>query len=142
MFGRFFLVLIFIFHFPKSYGDQLHRFSLPFFNERGTKICDIFGRRADLSDNKSLKLFDINIQTFSKTKDDPSHNISIMSDQAMINPLEHRASGNGFIVISNREFSASGNDWQFLGDIQNDSKNFTINKNVQVFFEKLQHTHD
>jgi hypothetical protein len=124
----------FIATFNPCYGGCLHRFSLPLFDGYGTKICDIFGRRADLSDEKNLKIFDILIQISSKQGADPSKKICVRSDRANVNPMENIASGDGFIAISSDEFSATGSDWRFSGN----AKNFTLNKNAQVFFKKIQ----
>ena len=108
-------------------ADHLDRFSLQLFNKQGEKICDIFGKKAIVNDNR-FHITDIAIDT----KFDPNDPVSIISDQADVDPQNNQASGNGFIAISNPFFSATGNNWKFLGD----EKLFTLNQNVQVFFEK------
>jgi hypothetical protein len=116
--------------FNVIFANTLHRFSLPFFDENGTKICDIFGRQADTMDSKNLKVSDMVIQIFPKNEGGLGQKTSITSEQANINFVENWASGTGFISISNNEFSATGSDWQLLGNF----KNFILNKNAQVFF--------
>jgi lipopolysaccharide export system protein LptC len=114
-------------------GSNLYRFSLPLFNEQGKKICSIYGQKADLSDDKIFKISDIMIQTFSENeKNIPK--LFVMSDQAMVNIQDNSAFGDGFIAVTNGEFSATGQKWKFTKN----GKNFTLDKNVQVFFEKNQ----
>ncbi|MDR2807179.1 MAG: LPS export ABC transporter periplasmic protein LptC [Puniceicoccales bacterium] len=130
-----FIFLSYLF-FPLTESSSLcvYRFSLPLFDKCGVKICDIYGRQADLSNDKALNVSDISMQTSSKDeKTIPK--IFVISDQATVNPQDNKASGNGFIAITNAngEFSATGQKWEFLGD----SKSFTLNENVQVFFEKI-----
>ncbi|MDR1907212.1 MAG: LPS export ABC transporter periplasmic protein LptC [Puniceicoccales bacterium] len=128
--------VFFVFTLNLCFSNSLYHFSLPFFNEHGIKICDIFGRQADLSDDKNLKISDINIQNIPKNAienaTEPGYKVSVTSEQAIINPQENIAMGKGLITISSDEFLATGSDWQFSGN----SKNFTLNKNVQVFFKK------
>ncbi|MDR0740670.1 MAG: hypothetical protein LBF34_03100 [Puniceicoccales bacterium] len=128
----FFIPIIFIINL--CFGNNLYHFSLPLFDECGVKICTISGERADLMDNENFDLSDIMIQFFSKNKTNPTEEICIMSDRAKINSTKNIASGGGFITISSDEFFAKGDDWQFSGN----SKNFTLNRNVQVFFKKVQ----
>ena len=113
---------------PTVRADHLDRFALPLFNKQGEKICDIFGTKAVIIDNNRFQITDIAINS-KINSDDP---ISIISDQADVDPQKNQASGNGFIAISNPFFSATGNDWKLLGN----EKLFTLNQNVQVFFEK------
>jgi hypothetical protein len=124
----------FIFAFGSCFGNNLYHFSLPLFDKLGTKICDIFGQRADLSDGKILKISDICIRNISQNAAKSDYTVSIASDQAIINPSEILAMGKGFISISSDEFSANGSDWQFSGKL----KKFTINENVQALFKRIQ----
>jgi hypothetical protein len=126
--------MFYIFTLNACFSDSLYHFSITLFDRCGTKICDIFGQRADLFGDKNLKIFDICIENISQNTTKSNGAISIRSDQATINPMETFATGKGFISISSDEFSANGSDWQFSGD----SKKFTLNKNVQVFFKKTQ----
>ncbi|MDR2812886.1 MAG: hypothetical protein LBB05_03830 [Puniceicoccales bacterium] len=124
----------FTFMLNLCFSDNLHYFLLPLFDEHGAKICDVSGRQVDLIDSRNFKVLDITIQIFSKNKTDPSQSICITSDQANVNSMENIATGSGFITISSDEFSATGSDWKFFGN----SKNFILNKNVQVLFKKNQ----
>jgi hypothetical protein len=128
----FFIPIVFTINL--CFGNNLYHFSLPLFDERGVKICTISGKRADLIDSENFNLSDITIQFFSKDKANPRGEIYVTSDRANINSAKNIAAGGGFITIFSDEFSATGNDWQFSGN----SKNFTLNKNVQVFFKKTQ----
>jgi lipopolysaccharide export system protein LptC len=127
-----FSVCIFL-QFGGLIGSNLYRFSLPLFDEQGKKICSIYGRKADLSDDKIFKISDIMIQTFSENeKNIPK--LFIMSDQAVLNIQDNSAFGDGFIAVTGGEFSATGQKWKFTEN----GKKFTLDKNVQVFFEKNQ----
>jgi hypothetical protein len=112
-------------------ANHLDHFSLPLFDGQGTKFCSISGQRADLSEDKVFEISDISIQTFSE-KEMNSPPLFVISDQARVNPLENSASGEGFIAITNGEFSATGRNWE----LSSENKNFVLNENVQVFFEK------
>jgi hypothetical protein len=112
------------------FGNHLYHLSLPLFDERGIKICDVFGRQADLFDDKNLKISNIMIQFFSKNKAHLSESICVTSDQANFNFVENIASGSSSIAISSDRFSVTGSDWQLLGN----SKIFTLNKDVRVSF--------
>ncbi|MDR1367062.1 MAG: hypothetical protein LBJ13_04145 [Puniceicoccales bacterium] len=124
----YFAYLIFLFNL--CLGSHLYHFSLPLFDEHGTKICDIFGRQADLFDDKNLKISNITIRFFLKNKASSSKSICITSDQANFNFVENIATGSGSIAISSDEFSVTGSEWQLSGN----SKIFTLNKDVHVSF--------
>ncbi|MDR1591204.1 MAG: hypothetical protein LBR92_04410 [Puniceicoccales bacterium] len=126
------IYMFFIFTINLCLSNNLYHFSLPLFDEHGVKICNISGKQADLIDSKIFKVSDITIQFFSKGKVDPPEEIHITSDQANVDSTKNVANGDGFIAISNDEFSATGSNWQFFGN----SKNFTLNKDVQVLFKK------
>lgn len=119
-------------------NGNLYNFSLPLFDINGLKICDIFGKNADVSNENSFKISDIKIQTFEQLQNQDIPSFLILSDQADISSSENVAYGSGFIAISNANFSATGTDWKFSGN----QKHFVINSNVQVFFEKTNLNHD
>jgi hypothetical protein len=123
-----------IFAINSCFGGNLYRFSLPLFDERGVKICVISGERADLIDGENFNLSDITIQFFPKDKTNSTEEICVMSDRANVNSAKNTVAGSGFITISGDEFFAKGDDWQLSGN----SKNFILNKNVQVFFKRTQ----
>jgi hypothetical protein len=112
-------------------ANHLDHFSLSLFDGQGAKFCSIFGQRADLTGDRAFEISDISIQTFGEggTHSPP---LFIISDRARVNPMENSASGDGFIAISNGEFSATGEKWELSGE----KKFFILNENVQVFFEK------
>lgn len=110
-------------------GDSLHRFTMPLFDPKGFKICDIFGQKATVIDPNRYRVTDISITTPHQQSTFPD--FSIISDQADINVQKNEIFGDGFIAISNPLFSATGKRWCLEGN----NKNFTLNENVQVFFE-------
>jgi hypothetical protein len=107
-----------------NFGNSLYQFSLPFFDQQGEKVFDIFGKKADFIDNTKFKVSDFWVQMIAQRA-------TITSDQASISVAENCVSGDDSVAIASDDFFATGSDWKFSGD----SKNFTFNKDVQVIFK-------
>ncbi|MDR0590909.1 MAG: hypothetical protein LBG09_03635 [Puniceicoccales bacterium] len=111
-------------------GSNLYDFSLPLFDKYGQKICNIYGQKADLSNDEIFNVSNISIQILPQNKNTP--NCSVRSDQANINTQQNSASGSGSISILHEQFYVTGRDWE----TSENCKKFTFKKNVQVLFPK------
>ncbi|UPA28590.1 MAG: LPS export ABC transporter periplasmic protein LptC [Verrucomicrobiota bacterium] len=127
MLRHFFHLLGGVFLLGSAHGDSLHQFAIPFFNSQGVKVYNISGKQADVFPGGRFCVQDVLITTTSEEAPD----LSIMSDQAKIDLPNNEASGDGFIVVAHKQFSATGEQWELNGA----QKQLTLNKNVQVFFE-------
>lgn len=111
----------------------VENFRLPMFNDEGYRSWDLRGAKGIYVDGTHVDVIDMKMRVFSGDENNEVLT-EITSPTATVLLTENKAIGRNTILISNKDYSITGQNWTWEGS--NDS--FTIEGDVVVtFFEGI-----
>ncbi|MDR1432774.1 MAG: hypothetical protein LBI61_00310 [Puniceicoccales bacterium] len=113
-------------------NTPISEFTLPVFEGNGNKVWEICGTSATMVGRDLFSLLDAKLHCFAGDfagGNASSEFFCATSEAATVDSSTHRASGECGIRIVGRNFDATADSWEFLGD----SKKIIAKNNVVVF---------
>lgn len=111
----------------------VENFRLPMFNPEGYRTWELRGAEGIYRDGTRIDLVEMNLRLFSG---DPTGELQteITSPDATVFIAENKAAGHNGILITNRDFNITGQNWTWYGD----ESRVSIETDVVVtFFEGI-----